>query len=295
MENLSVVHIRAFEAVPTGGNPCAVVFNGNRLNPEQMRSLAEKFHQETAFVLPPTSDADIRLRYFVPKHEMEMCVHATIGTVTVLSQQGQLQKSPLMIETPLGVIRADWILQTGNQLEILLEQFIPTFSDRHPSKQEVAHALGISETTIVDSQSPIQAVSTSRSKLMIPVQDWQTLDAIAPDFETLWNLCDQYQTTGFYPFTLKTRDSQFDAEARQFPKRVGYNEDAATGVAACALGAYLTRYCSSDGEREFTIGQGSAMGKPSRIIAKTQVQNGKIIRIQVGGSAVIVGRESLTL
>jgi PhzF family phenazine biosynthesis protein len=135
---------------------------------------------------------------------------------------------------------------------------------------------------------------------MIPIQDWQTLDAIDPNFDQLWQLCDTYQTTGFYPFTLQCRSSQFDAEARQFPKRAGYNEDSATGVAASALAAYLTRSCPQQEQpqaavRQFSIGQGYAMGKPSRIFAQIHLQNGEISRVQVGGSAVIGTSETLYL
>lgn len=34
---------------------------------------------------------------------------------------------------------------------------------------------------------------------------------------------------GFYPFTLALKGPGTDAEARQFPKRAGYDEDPATG------------------------------------------------------------------
>lgn len=36
-----------------------------------------------------------------------------------------------------------------------------------------------------------------------------------------------------------TQSSEYDVKARQFPKGAGYNEDPATGVAACALGAFI--------------------------------------------------------
>ncbi len=294
----SVVHTRVFGISETGGNPCPVVFSADNLTNEQMRSLAATFNAETAFVLTPTSsNANIRLRYFVPKHEMEMCIHATVGTLTVLFQRGGLHLNPFLIETPLGVIQANW-QYTDNLLEVLVDQFTPTFLECNPTRAEVACALDILETEIADC-SPIQCVSTSRSKLMVPVNNWQILDRIKPNFDELWRLCDVYQTTGFYPFTLNTRDSQFHAEARQFPKRAGYDEDPATGVAACALGAYLTHHgllqkCSN-GELIYLIGQGSAMGKDSRIHVKIYLQDGEINRVQVGGSAVIVTDGTLAI
>jgi PhzF family phenazine biosynthesis protein len=290
-ESYSIVQTRVFGISKTGGNPCSIVFNADNFTDEQMQSLCAKFDSETVFVFPPISaTANIRLRYFVPKYEMEMCVHATVGTVTVLFQQGLLHLSPLLIETPLGVIPAHW-QYTDNLLEVLVEQFTPIFSEDNPTTAEVVCALGISETEI-DDCSPIQSVSTSRPKLMIPLKNWQILDRIKPNFEELWKLCNLYQTTGFYPFTLKPRDSRFHAEARQFPNQAGYDEDPATGVAACALGAYLTHYSllqqCSDGETNYSIGQGNAMGKDSRINVKIYVRDREITRVQVGGTAEIV-------
>lgn len=77
---------------------------------------------------------------------------------------------------------------------------------------------------------------------MVPLRDHTVLDGVHPDFERLWALCDEYETTGLYPFTVRPRSGELDVEARQFPKRAGYPEDPATGVAACALRAYLARY-----------------------------------------------------
>ena len=55
-----------------------------------MQAAAAAFGHETCFVLAPTSaaegeaGADVRLRYFVPRHEMEMCVHATVAASVLL-------------------------------------------------------------------------------------------------------------------------------------------------------------------------------------------------------------------
>ncbi|HEX6779941.1 MAG TPA: PhzF family phenazine biosynthesis protein [Ktedonobacterales bacterium] len=69
-----VVYTRVFGATPKGGNPCPVVGDADALTTEQMQGLAAQFGVETAFVLAPQHvGADLRLRYFVPLYEMEMC------------------------------------------------------------------------------------------------------------------------------------------------------------------------------------------------------------------------------
>lgn len=264
-----VIHTTVFGLSPSGGNPAPVVLGADDLGDERMRGMAEEFGAETGFVLRPTRpDADVRLRFFVPNHEMEICVHDTIAAVTALLGRGELRGSGARVETVLGVIPVGW--EEGEDGFLVgVEQFPPAFSERNPAPAEVAEALRVDEARIDADADPIQSISTSRPKLVAPLVDHETLEGLEPDFERLWVLCDEYETTGFYPFTLRTRNSETDAEARQFPRRVGYEEDSATGVAACALGAYLARHAGSgEGWRAFRIEQGRAMGRPCVLVAR---------------------------
>jgi trans-2,3-dihydro-3-hydroxyanthranilate isomerase len=296
---LPIIHTNVFGMTPEGGNPCPIVFDADGLSGEQMQSLAAHFGLETAFVLAPAQpNCDLRLRYFVPRHEMEMCGHATVGTVSVLVSRNRLTSSPVNIETPLGAISVDW-RRDRHGIRVTVAQFPPTFSTENPTGAEVASALGISERAIAFNVGPIQSVSTSRPKLMIPIREREVLDGLQPDFERLWSLCDQYQTTGLYPFTIQAKRVGTHAEARQFPKRAGYNEDPATGVAACALGAYLTEYEifeeKTAGWHAFQIEQGHAMGRPSIIQAESYAEDGRIIRTRISGHATVVSEEFITV
>ena len=87
-----VAHTVAFADGPGGGNPCPVVFGAEGWSDEEMRAAAAGFGHETCFVLPPSSPASgaaARLRYFVPNHEMEMCVHATVAASVLLGVRGR--------------------------------------------------------------------------------------------------------------------------------------------------------------------------------------------------------------
>jgi PhzF family phenazine biosynthesis protein len=122
--------------------------------------------------------------------------------------------------------------ENDGRLNVIVKQFPPSFSDENPRPSEVAQALKISEEELDLSVGPIQSVSTSRPKLMVPIRNHEILHNLDPDFELLWALCDRYQIISFYPFNLITQSSEYDVEARQFPKRAGYNEDPATRVVA---------------------------------------------------------------
>jgi PhzF family phenazine biosynthesis protein len=264
-----------------------------------MQRLAAGFGAETVFVLKPADPAcDLRLRYFVPQHEMEMCGHATVGTVSMLAERHRLTTSPVKIEAPLGAIDVAWQRNHDGVL-VTVGQFAPTFSQQRPDPAAVAAALRIPVQAIALEAEPIQSVSVSRPKLIVPLHERAVLDAMQPDFEKLWSLCDRYATTGFYPFTTQGGDRGTHAQARQFPKRAGYDEDPATGVAACALGAYLVQYAlfgeKDEGWNNFSIEQGHAMGRPSIIEVGVRVERECIVATRMSGRARVLKEEDITL
>ncbi len=285
-----VVHTVVFAFGQGGGNPCPVVLDAQRYTTAEMQAMAKAFMQETAFVCPPENPAcDFKLRYFVPLHEMGMCVHATVGCATVLVREGMAMASPIRFETQLGVVSAEWAWR-GEEIDVAVAQFLPVFSEKNPSPQAVCRALGIDVQAL--GPYPIGSVATSRQKLMVPLKSRETLDSLCPDFEYLWQLCDDYDTTGFYPFAPGPDDGGTPVfYARQFPKRAGYAEDPATGVAASALGAYLAQRTVvpvQQGWNSFKILQGFAMGRPSVITSEVFLSGGTITATRIKGSATLI-------
>lgn len=286
---VEVVHTRVFAAGPGGGNPCPVVLRGDALSDSQMLELARQFGEDTAFVLRPSEPrTEVRIRYFVPHHEMGISGHATVAAITVAVIHGIIRCGRARIETISGLFDTDCIHRRG-EYSVVVGQNEPVFGGT-ATAEAVAPALRIAKEDIDCTRGPIQAVSVSRPKLLVPVRNWEVLDRLSPDYEALWRLCDEIKVTGLYPFTRHTNKRNAQAEARQFPLRAGFPEDAATGVAAAALGAYLTRYdlASADGRHEFHIAQGYAMGRPSMIEVLTGCANRRIIRTAIRGTAEVV-------
>lgn len=283
-------HTVVFQAQEGGGNPCPITLDADGLTEQQMQQMTKDFGEESAFLMRPTRpDCDIKARYFVPLHEMEMCIHATIGAATVLVQQGIFQTSPIRFETFFGPVQVDW-MRTEAGIDVGVHQFLPKFMDRNPSAGEVCRVLGIGPEEL--GNGPVQSAATSRWKLIVPLKNRAVLDGLQPDFPALWDLCDQYGTTGLYPYALERDESGAPVFfARQFPKRAGYNEDPATGVAASALGAYLARHQVlpvAEGWNRYTVMQGFAMGRPSVIYSEIQIEDGSITGTRVRGMARLV-------
>lgn len=284
---MKTYHVVVFKDKAGGGNPAPVTVLADELTTEQMQAMAKEFGQESAFLLKPTRpDCDVKARYFVPLHEMEMCVHDTVGSTFVLVDQGLVTKSPIYFDSHYGPMRVDWERENG-KIYASVSQFLPKVKKEAPTTEELCKALGITPEEL--GEGPVESVATSRYKLIVPLVSKDVVYNLQPDFEYLWNLCDKYDTTGFYVFAqaAKTMDN-VTFYARQFPKRAGYNEDPATGVAASALGAYLVLHELApvrEGLNRYTIYQGEAMGRPSIIDSEIIVENGKITATKVRGTA----------
>ena len=87
--------------------------------------------------------------------------------------------------------------------------------------------------------------------------------------------CDAIGSTGLYPYALQTDGHAAGpiVFARQFPRKSGYPEDAATGIAAAALWGHLAAAGaiatgSASAPVVCTVRQGDAMGCPSAIAVR---------------------------
>lgn len=266
---------------PGGGNPCAVTFAAEALTGAEMQEAAAGFGVESAFVLPPDGeDADVRLRFFVPRHEMEMCVHATVGATVLLAERGALPAGrAARVQTPLGVREVEHDAAARTAAVVLPgPELGPPLTELDP----LLAALGITAVAGV-----VRSASAARAKLLVPLPDEATVDALAPDHAALWDACDTLDVTGVYAYTCEAAGA--DIAARQFPVRAGYDEDPATGVAAAALaGALAAEGVGRDGEgwRAWRVAQGRALGQPSIMDAAARVDaRGAVVATRVAGTA----------
>ncbi len=104
--------VDVFVAGSRGGNPAPVVLDAKGLSSDEMQKIAAKYGHEAGFVLPPSDPAraDVQYRFFVPRHEMEMCGHATLASAHLLWERGDAPISaPITFRTRhSGRSRARW-------------------------------------------------------------------------------------------------------------------------------------------------------------------------------------------
>ena len=264
------------------------------LSDTAMLGLARRFGLDTVFILPAQRGGSIRMRYFVPDHEMGVSGHATIAGVSV-AVGGRSSVGRILVETITGDFDVTVIDGEHDPL-VTLEQLPPTFG-KLADPTDVARVLNIEPSDVVTDRGPVQSVSVSRPKLIVPLKDWRILNSLKPDYDALWCLCESTGVTGIYPFTRQTNKLHADVEARQFPLRAGFLEDAATGVAAGALGGYFAKYDTdcAPGQYYVQVAQGYAMGAPSSIQVIVENRDGTTIRTAVQGSARVVTEEEIAI
>lgn len=254
--------VRVFAAAgqPAGGNPAPVWLGADGLDTAAMQARARASGHESVFVLKPTDPAHgFRMRYFVPRHEMEMCGHATIAALWLLRERGAWDGSATTVETLSGIVRGQW---AGGMVAISqprgLVQTLP-----ETDLLRIAQCLHLAPAQIV---GPVLNAATSRVKTLIQLRDTETLHALEVNFAQVESLCEAIGSTGLYPFAMRPGEPA-TASARQFPKSSGYPEDAATGIAAAALawGLRDRQLVVDDDAVQVCVHQGEAMGSPSTI------------------------------
>jgi PhzF family phenazine biosynthesis protein len=252
--------VNVFRDGPGGGNPAPVVLDASKMTAAAMRELAAQYGHESAFVLPGRDGSDLSLRFFVPNHEMEMCGHATLGTVWLLRHLGLRADPELTIATLSGMVTA----RMTEQGPAISQPFGRCESIDKPSA--ILDVLGLRKSDLED--LPVMNAATSRIKTLVPVRSRAILDSIAPDFSGIADVCDAIGSTGLYPFAVVDRATATLA-ARQFPRSSGYPEDAATGIAATALASGV-RQLGVTSSAKITVRQGEAMGRPSKLTVTFQ-------------------------
>ncbi|SEL04458.1 phenazine biosynthesis protein PhzF family [Variovorax sp. YR750] len=262
--------VDVFIGGPGGGNPVPLVADASMLSAQDMLGIARATGHESAFVLQPSrSDVDWRFRFFVPQHEMEMCGHATVGTLWAMRQWGWWTTHTARVETLSGIVEAEW--DEDGQRVWVSQPAVQAAALKAEDALRVGAVLGLTGTALPSMTN----ASTSRVKTLIRIPDVAALHALQPDFAAMEALCISIGSTGLYPYALDqlAAPGQPVVAARQFPRASGYPEDAATGIAAAALWGHLAaqgtiQVGSAGAPVTCTVRQGQAMGRPSAIAVR---------------------------
>lgn len=285
MKSVTVYHYDAFSQQPNKGNPAGVVFNGDELSEKEMQEIALKAgFNETAFLV--NSDvADLRIRYFTPGHEMNLCGHGTMAAIYALKTKGLLAcKETLTIETLAGILS---IKLSGN--EMTMKQASPQFVEFNGSKEDLAHSIGLVSSDI-DGRFPILYGSTGIWTLLLPIKTLAAFEKMKPHNQNFPAILKEMPKASVHPFCLETYDSETHMHGRHFSSPYsGTIEDPVTGTASGVMGAYYAKYINNDFEKslKITVEQGQEIGKNGRVLVGI-TRNKADYDIEITGNAVFV-------
>jgi PhzF family phenazine biosynthesis protein len=215
---------------------------------------------------------------------MEMCGHATVGTLWAMRQWGRWNTPTARIQTLSGLVDVEWDAAAGRVWISQPAVQAQVLSPAHASR--VAAVLGLPAGAVPEMTN----ASTSRVKTLVPMPDTAALQALRPDFASMEALCESIGSTGLYPYALASSTAQGASvvAARQFPKSSGYPEDAATGIAAAALWGHLAATgviaIGTPGAGVVcSVRQGDAMGRPSVIEVRPRFDGGSVAGCWLSG------------
>ena len=301
MKKIKVYQIDAFTKEKFKGNPAGVVLNADDLSEKEMQDIARELNNsETAFILQGEPGVfDLHVRYFTPTVEVPSCGHATIAAMYVYAYCHALPASVLHIKTGAGILKIE-LLKTTDDYEVIMEQGninIEVPLEKSLADQVVA-ALGITSQDI-DSEHPVQVVGTGHSKVMIPLKNRETIDAMQPDLVELAKLSGIINCNGYFPFTLVQDKPEYISYGRMFAPAIGINEDPVTGNANGPLGAYLVHHqlvnSNSVNDFEFIAKQGDAMGRPGSMKVAVSIIDRKPVKVKIKGSAIILFKTEIRI
>ena len=272
--------LNSFGKSVDGGNPAGVVLEADNLSEKEMKKIASIIGlSETAFVMK-SKMADVKVRFFTPIEEVDICGHATIATFSLLANKGIIESGEYTQETKAGILKVN----VNEDLSIMMNQNKPIYG-KVLDRELIAETLNISTESFMENL-PIQIVSTGLKDIIIPVKSIEILNNIKPNFDAISKVSEKYNVVGYHIFTLETIENSV-AQCRNLAPLYGIDEESATGTSNGALACYLFKYgkVSSCKQINMTMEQGYSMNKPSKINVELKVKNNEVIDIKVGGSA----------
>ncbi|WP_237980791.1 PhzF family phenazine biosynthesis isomerase [Bacillus thuringiensis] len=292
MKTINVFHYDAFTNKPSMGNPAGIVLNADGLTEEEMQRIAEKVgFNETSFVLS-SEVADIRMRYFTPGFEMDLCGHGTVATIFALREKGLLEeKNNLTIETKAGILPIKIDVKENGETFIKMRQAAPQFKEFTGSKEELANSVGLNVNDL-DVSLPIVYGSTGNWTLIVPIKNLNACESMKPNNDVFPSVLKEIPNASIHPVCLETYDEKVQMHGRHFSSaNAGTIEDPVTGTASGVMGAYYATYLEKgfDQKIELIVEQGQEMNKDGRVTVYVtkNVENEKL-QIDIAGTAVYV-------
>lgn len=268
------------------GNPAGIVFGGENLTDKEMQDIAQKVgFNETTFIMN-SEKADVRLRYFTPGHEMNLCGHGTIAAIYSIIEMGR-KENISTIETKAGILNIIVKKTEKNNINILMKQTPAKFIPFDGNINKLAEVLGLKKEDL-DLDIPITYGNTGIWTLLVPIKNLDSFTKMKPENSKFPEVLEQIKEASIHPFCFATYNKEADMHGRHFSSPYsGTIEDPVTGTASGVMGAYYLKYMNSSKQKKIIIEQGQEIGKNGIVIVNAKKENNEI-NVEIEGTAVYV-------
>jgi trans-2,3-dihydro-3-hydroxyanthranilate isomerase len=295
MNSIRIKQVDAFTLKPFSGNAAGVVIDADHLNTEQMQRIANEMNvSETVFSLKATNEeeADLKIRWFTPSQEVDLCGHATIALFHALAEEGHFglevnEAQSFLVETRSGILTVD--VEWKDMLPYIKFSLpLPRFFPFPDDITMLCGALGLSEIELSKKAKP---QITGNGYCFVPVSNFESLKTLEPNMMLLRKLNERHDLHGFAVVTTDTGENDIDWHMRFFAPSLGVSEDPVTGSANGPMAAYLWENGILDKKKKyftFKASQGQFVGRPGLVTVNMTVDKGIIDEIQIAGQAITV-------
>ncbi len=274
---------------PFGGNQLAVFPVAPELPLATMQSIARELNlSETVFVRPASAaGAACRLRIFTPGAEVPFAGHPIVGCAALLSELGMVPGGgDCSLEVEAGLVPVTARREGACLYAQLTAPRLPTTGPKPPPRPAVAVMLGLSADDL-DPKADPEGITSGMNFLAVPVRDVAALERIRLDSTRWHDLLAGWWASFVYAIAAS---GPRERRVRMFAPSAGIPEDPATGAAAVALAALLSRSPpEAPGREAWTVLQGQEIGRPSRLELELDYGSSGLQAVRLGGSVVRMG------
>jgi len=286
---LDYARVDVFAEQPLEGNSLAIFSDARGLTTEQMQALAREMNlAETTFILPAEDETQgVRVRIFTTQEELPFAGHPTLGTAAWLYGNHPTLRDAASITLSLNAgpitVRFDPPQSGQHGVVGTMGQRDPVFGSIH-SHEEIARVINLPLADL-DSNLPIQTVSTGLPFCIVPVRSLEAIGRLAiPQAAAQAYLA---ATDAKFIYCTTPADP---ASGADFHSRMQFygGEDAGTGSASGCVIAYLVRHGVVPSARPIVLEQGVEIRRPSRIYVHASLAAGQVRQVFVGGRTIAV-------
>ncbi|BAZ12210.1 PhzF family phenazine biosynthesis protein [Calothrix sp. NIES-4071] len=292
MNGLKYYIVDVFAEAKYTGNQLAVFVCARALTQTQMQAIAREInYSETTFIISEQAvSGGYDVKIFTPAQEIPFAGHPTLGTAYILQREVIKQSvERIILNLQVGQIPVD-IDSSNSEPYLWMLQLAPVFSEKIFSVEIIASVLGI-EISEIDTQYPIQAVSTGLPFIIVPLKTLASLKRAKVNQDKYYKLIRDIEAKSILIFCPETYHPENHLNVRVFCDFLGVPEDPATGSANGCLAGYLVEH-SYFGKNQIDarVEQGYEINRPSLILLKAKKLPNKTIEVHVGGKVIMVAK-----